>query len=79
MTILHNVDRKIKEVWYLICYTILVPILYHVYYFAGANDIMESVDLSWNKLRRRGAVFVAKGLKVCYCKNKEIHCPLKSW
>lgn len=31
---------------------------------SGANDILEQLDLSWNQLRRRGAVAIAKGIKV---------------
>ena len=30
----------------------------------ASNDILEYLDLSWNKIRGEGAVDIAKGLKV---------------
>lgn len=30
----------------------------------AANDSIENLDLSWNQIRRRGAMAVAAGLKV---------------
>ena len=32
--------------------------------FSGANDILEVLDLSWNQIRGKGAIAVAKGIGV---------------
>ncbi len=32
--------------------------------FPGSNNSIEELDLSWNQLRRNGAVAVCNGLKV---------------
>ena len=32
--------------------------------FLGANDILEVLDLSWNQIRGKGAIAVAKGIGV---------------
>lgn len=34
----------------------------------GANDILDVLDLSWNCLRQKGAISVAKGIKVIQVK-----------
>ena len=33
-------------------------------YISGANDILEVIDLSWNQIRGKGAIAVAKGIGV---------------
>jgi len=45
-------------------YSYLFIYLFYYYYFAAANDILETLDLSWNHLRQKGAIAVARGLKV---------------
>ena len=46
---------------------ISVPNLTLKFFFitAAANDSIEILDLSWNQIRRRGALAIAAGLKVC--------------
>ena len=46
---------------------ISVPNLTLQFFFntAAANDSIEILDLSWNQIRRRGALAIAAGLKVC--------------
>ena len=40
------------------------PLIYIHYFISGSNDILEELDLSWNQIRQRGGVCIAKGLKV---------------
>ena len=37
---------------------------FNFYIFPGANDILEVIDLSWNQIRGKGAIAVAKGIGV---------------
>ena len=37
----------------------------HFGIFVAANDSIEILNLSWNQIRRRGAIAIAAGLKVC--------------
>ena len=49
---------------------------------SGANDIMESLDLSWNKLRRKGAIAVAKGVKASislFSQRSQSYCQTFCW
>ena len=41
--------------------------------FSGANDILEVIDLSWNQIRGKGAIAVAKGIGVSRDKVKSFH------
>ena len=38
--------------------------LLELYVFSGSNDILDVLDLSWNRLRQKGAIAIAKGIKV---------------
>lgn len=33
-------------------------------FFIGANDILEVLDLSWNHIRGKGAIAIARGIGV---------------
>ena len=35
-----------------------------MFYDAGFNDALEHLDLSWNHIRRKGAIEIANGLRV---------------
>ena len=37
---------------------------HHLFHIVANNDTMDSLDLSWNHLRRDGGVLVAEGLAV---------------
>ena len=39
-----------------------------------ANDSIEILDLSWNQIRRRGALAIAAGLKVCTLHYDALYC-----
>lgn len=43
---------------------ILVHSLMSTFITAGNNDILTVLDLSWNHLRHRGGIAIARGLKV---------------
>jgi len=47
-------------------------------YDAGSNDALEYLDLSWNHIRRKGAIEIANGLRVTlgflnYCSSKQFN------
>ena len=43
-----------------------------MFYDTGFNDALEYLDLSWNHIRRKGAIEISNGLRVRMINRQEL-------